>query len=1447
MADRVLGSDVLEVGGYRAARVVASGVGGSGSGVTLWAGTKSADGKVPPRGAEDTLIWACRPDPALVGVRAADAAVRGFLASAVAQRKLSQQTDGRIQPVQDLGVDAHGAWRAGPRVMLRASDLMDGKVRPTGAALKALIGGVLEAVAALEAVGRGHGRITAGRVLIEPAGGGARWRVVLDDPAADTDLTSAEPDLRQVGRLLYEMIVLEAYRPTVGYPIEESTGYRRLGKHAGAWLSLTNALMDPALSLEPGKLNAAGALAQLAKISTKESRGNAAGVWLAVAAALLLAGGGVGAWYVTRPQAPAEVVVLADVKLDDLQKWSEHADAWLLQFVQTGLPRVRARLNQDETLRSGVVQRLESIGAARLDPVAVSGAPVRSATQVADYLRSANSPLLQDREFGGRIQTAFVLVGEVVGAIKGWERVVRFEELSGAWVDRGWGAGGQRLRELAGPFEREVFEAGVGERLVAVLDAADRVEAIEARYATLGERAGVVVAAGAETAFEDPADPLLTGYADYVASALRLDGGATGVGPLEAVEARLTEVEELTGVLVAFAGEGWRRVERELFDEESTVLAEVRGGAGPTAGLYRRWVQEAQSEQFRALDPADDPRNGWGGVAELQRLRDEIASLRTDYPGRAEEALAGKRFDERIETLDSAAQGLVALPWKRRLKETVEAGFAETSRGVRALAQEVDEVVAQVRVKWEELRPALAARTGVSDAGLASIDAAYRGRRDELISANAPTEDARSLRDQHEALVGFFDDLERALSVSPNWDERPEGFNQARFEAALRARLDAAAAAALQSAGWGGTAYASNDAYRREVTRQAGALNEWLGRVSRMAADYAAIERLLAGAYLPDEAGPGGRTLAERALGWRGGELLADADVRAALGTVVDRSEAVLQAWESVNVTELVGLAGRLDVPAVLAVTAYARLSDASGGTWPSGVPAIEADLGAQARAAQAIESLGDPARRTAVEARVRAIGAVRLESGLSGLATPDEMDAGLTAARASGVDFSEMPGWVRFNEALGRLRGVEDIGGEEEAVRALAGRYAAELASLEAELGADAGGAWVAELDALSRPPEDEGPALDPAAVGPGRAGWRADADEDLQRLRYTGPDGPGGEITLEFVAVEMMGSDGEPRLVYFCTTEVSLRVFNAIVLAQDRGWDRLVGPDGRSWGEFFEAREAARLNQSAPWLGARVWAWDEAEGRLVPNPTWLSPTPDMVAEFPAYAQEIGGSDPTQVSDAQGRPSLDHPMNYVSPDAAAMAAEWLGCRLPTSAEWAAAFQRYETGTDASDWNLRDRTVMTQRSHVQGLNSAGRTSLVPVPEEGSFVLVRSLLDASQPGWASDDGRLWFDRVGPDAGLNGAARGRTLYGLVGNVGELGSDDGRLQLLGGSAFSAAAGTIEAGAEAQSILPRFRRFGFSDFGFRLVFDAEGALRPSVNTELARLLARAPYVLGR
>ncbi len=1447
MAERVAGSEVLEVGGYRAARVVASGVGGSGSGVTLWAGTKRADGKTPARGAEDTLIWACRPDPALVGVRGADAAVRGFLASAVAQRKLSQQTDGRIQPVYDLGVDAHGAWRAGPRVMLRASDLMDGKVRPTGAALKALVGGVLEAVAALEAVGRGHGRITAGRVLIEPAGGGARWRVVLDDPAPETEMSSAEPDLRQVGRLLYELIVLEAYRPTVGYPIEESGGYKRLGKHAGAWLSLTNALMDPALSLEPGKLNAAGALAQLSKISTKESRGNAAGVWLAVAAAVLLAGGGVGAWYVTRPKAPEEVVVLADVKLDDLQKWAEHADGWLLQFVQTGLPQVRGRLNQDEALRAGVVQRLESIGAARLDPVEVSGAPVRSATQVADYLRTENSPLLQDREFGGRIQTAYVLVEEVVGAIREWERVARLQELSGAWDERGWGAAAARLRELAGPFEREVFEAGVGARLVAVLDAADRVEGIEGRYAALTERAGVVVSAGGETAFEDPADPLLSAYAEYVAGALRIDAEGTGVGALEAVEARLGEVEELTGVLVAFAGDGWNRVERELFDEESVVLAEVRGGAEPTAGLYRRWVQEAQSEQFRALDPADDPRNGWNGIADLERMTGEIASLRADYPGRAEEALAGKRFDERIATLDSAAKGLVALPWKRRLKETVESGFAETSRAVRGLAQEVDEVVAQVRVKWEELRPALAARAGVSDAGLASIDAAYRGRRDELISANAPTEDARALRDQHEALVGFFDDLERALSVAPSWDERPEGFNQARFEAALRGKLDAAAAAALQSADWSGTGYAANEAYRREVTRQAGALNEWLGRVSRMAADYAAIERLLAGAYLPDEAGPGGRTMVERASGWRGGDLLSDGDVRGALGTVVDRSEAVLQAWESVNVTELVGLAGRLDVPAVLAVTAYARLSEASGGTWPSGVPAIEADLGAQARAAESVESLGDPARRAAVEARVRAIGAVRLESGLSGLATADEMDAGLASARAAGVDFSEMPGWVRFNEALGRLRTVEDVGADEEAVRALAGRYAAELSSLEAELGADAPAAWVAELDALSRPPEDEGPALDPAAVGPGSAGWRADADDDLQRLRYTGPDGRGGEITLEFAAVEITGSDGEPRLVYFCTTEATLRLFNAIALAQDRGWDRLAGPDGGSWGEFFEARESARFNQPSPWLGARVWAWDEVEGRLVPNGTWLSPTPDMVAEFPAYAAGIGDGDPTRVSDAQGRPSLDHPMNYVSPDAAAMAAEWVGCRLPTSAEWEAAFRRYETGADASDWNLRDRTVMTQRAHVQGLNQAGRTSLVPVPEEGSFVLVRGQLDPDQPGWASDDGRLWFDRAGADAGPNGAARGRTLYGMVGNVGELGSDDGRLQLLGGSAFSAAAGTVEAGATAVRVPGRDRDNGFSDFGFRLVFDAEGALRPSVNTELARLLARAPYVLGQ
>jgi hypothetical protein len=1432
----------MNYGSFTVTGLAGFGLPGSPVGTRVWHGTAVDAGKPGASGGPGVLIWACEPDPIAIGPEGADEAVRSFLAAGVAQRRLSEQTDGRVAPVRDLGVTSRGAYRVTDGLSLRLSDLIDARVRPTGAALKAILTAVLEATASLEAVGRGHGRLTPGRVLLQPVGGGARWRAVLDDAAEAGEAKDAESDLRGVGRLLYELVVLEAYRPTAGYPLEESSGFRLLGRSSSAWLALTNTLLDPSLTYG-GTLTSADVLDQLSKINTKESRGHA-GLWIGLAAAVLIGGGGFGAWYMTRPQEEPVPVVLAEVNLDHLDRWGVHAEAWGLAFRNDRNAGARDRLKSDAELARGLVEPIEALSMDALNPLEVSDASVRSMDAVRQWLLDNTSPLLEDLKFGGSIQQAYNALEGGSAAIRAWSVLARAKELEAVWAgDRGWSNAASYVRGLVEPLDRDVFDNDLASDLTALLDAAPRLESIEERYGSLVARAGRVAAAGAAVPeVEEPADEMLLAFEGFVSDALRVDGsGGDDEGALAAVEGRLSEIEELAAMLEGFVGDGWRRVERELFAAEGETLAAYRGGEELSPELYGRWVVEAGSEAFRSLDPADDPRNGWGAPGRLAEMESGLRALRAEYPAEAEAEIGGRAFDSEIRALRVAVGETEDLPWKRRFRERVEASFAATDNAVLALERDIEDVITRVRVTWAELVPTLEGRDRVTAGGVASLDRAYRDRRDELIDLNRADENAKELRRQEAALREFVIGVESALSAVPEWRDRPSGFSAAGFDAARRARLDTAASAAVEAAAWDGSAFASDAAFERELVAQADAVEVWLGEVVDLAADYAEAERIIEGVYLPDEPGADGRTLIEVVRPWRDGELLGDETVRSAVGESVDRAEAVMEAWEARDPGELATLATRVDVPIAVASVAYARVGEASLDAWPEGVDEMERDLAAWGRVTAGAEAIGDAVRRAAVVDRARATALSRVEKGLGSLDSAAEMEAGLGAVGDAGVPLGALPAWVRFNAALAEARRGEFGEAPEDEVRALAGSTAEALGRLSADIGGDAArDGWIAEVAALAEPPEDEGPALEPESIGPGEAGWTAVANEDFSRLTYTGPDGAGGQVTLEFAAVEMENDEGDPELVYFCTTEVSIRVLNAIVATNDNGWRELAG----AWPAFNEARVNAEQGVESTWIGARSWRWDAGLQRLVPTRTWLTPTSDMQPERPAYPANLGDADdPTAVSEAQGRPSVDHPVNFLAPDAAELAAEWVGARLPTEEEWAAAYARYESDQPASAWNLRDEALGQQRAYLNGLQQGGETSLVPLPEEGSFVVGRGRLDAASAVWAFDDRRLWFDVVEPDPG----ARGQVLRGLIGNVGELGAARRGWLLLGGSAFSAAGADIAAATQPEAVPSRDRRNGYSDIGFRLVFSAEGALRASVNRQLARLLESPPYVLGR
>ena len=272
------------------------------------------------------------------------------------------------------------------------------------------------------------------------------------------------------------------------------------------------------------------------------------------------------------------------------------------------------------------------------------------------------------------------------------------------------------------------------------------------------------------------------------------------------------------------------------------------------------------------------------------------------------------------------------------------------------------------------------------------------------------------------------------------------------------------------------------------------------------------------------------------------------------------------------------------------------------------------------------------------------------------------------------------------------------------------------------------------------------------------------------------------------------------------------------------------------------FQSSLAPFDDADPSWLGPRVWAWTAQGNAIVVGRAaeWLFTDPNVTRERPAFDPSLLGADYKQVSDAHGgNPSLDHPMQRISPGAAAFVARQAGCRLPTSAEWRAAYQAWivNRGQTGNRWNLRDRTFELQRAHIQRMQEQ-------VPRKASFQwpdVEIAPIDPSAPvgvkaqSGSGDDGILYFAPVTADQA--------PLRHLVGNVAEFVFDDaaaietapatvvgmskminskpGMMKVVGGSALSPPSVPVD---QAKNVDLLMAQDGFTDVGFRLVFGASG-----------------------
>lgn len=342
-----------------------------------------------------------------------------------------------------------------------------------------------------------------------------------------------------------------------------------------------------------------------------------------------------------------------------------------------------------------------------------------------------------------------------------------------------------------------------------------------------------------------------------------------------------------------------------------------------------------------------------------------------------------------------------------------------------------------------------------------------------------------------------------------------------------------------------------------------------------------------------------------------------------------------------------------------------------------------------------------------------------------------------------------------------------------------------------------------------------------------------------------------------------------------YMCTTAASIGL--TMIQASERPGDftlsRLIG------GQF------ARTDDVLAPLG---WRLDERTG-IAPGtlPAGLAP-PRVTAwlfrpglDLWQNLMKLGGFNYLSAGAARSdlEPVPASPLQHIRADAALFIARTLGCRLPTEAEWQAAWAMEKSANPAASspatWNLRDAQVRGEIAYLDGEVAARKMQAVRPPGfDSDKVRAADGAASKDPALATDDGWLYFAPV--NTPVQPGTPGLFTH-IVGNVATFVLDDAaamepkqgdpaviydpiakivqdqgdKVGVMGRSAFSKAPdgdwtrrdAPFRAAAQVQSKV-------FSDVGFRPVFGLRAIKQnaepcsPSLGEALEKLsLVTAPH----
>jgi serine/threonine protein kinase len=730
---------------------------------------------------------------------------------------------------------------------------------------------------------------------------------------------------------------------------------------------------------------------------------------------------------------------------------------------------------------------------------------------------------------------------------------------------------------------------------------------------------------------------------------------------------------------------------------ESDVYRDADRPDGLRRTRFERWAEETQKYVLMDAEPPT-----WPEIArEIAAKRNELEGLRGNF-NRAVCPDVAEPNGFRVESIE---EELAGVQWDRRpathnrLQELNEELRDELTRKVAAWQQAVNACGMQCE---EHLTQLLASGLSLHELPEASIDMMRPIQREwERVEAGGDLEcdERRTIAQNLERAVRLV--RPRLFSPAASPDELPRGVNEDRVTSELQQKWGSLVGPILdelENVDWS-SGILQDDPMWLRLNEAKGDYDRWVGQVRDLLADYKVIDEQLhlasgweavQGRFQPE-----GRPWPDRSVY---AELSATLDELPRITRHVER----LQEMEAMSV-ESVGDAQRLvgeirneqETPAYR-WTAWRKLGHATQ---------YRDFLNWEDEAGRHIETMlrGLPDEITAGTLR-NTWQSERRERWNRNARTAND-PRWLREAfgwRANfGIDSDDQiaDDRLRFNLELDQFRDqirrfttIQNVTeADADAIKQRADELAkrlSEIAGPEADREA-----WVKLLSEMAQFDlhVDDDAGGDMSQVGPARAGWHWEVEDEGRVIRYTPPQEWLNEYS-EFLPNDFqlvfrrVGDDDmtQAEAPYLSTTEVNAGLF--IATARATGLERLLYLSllrtFRDWDR--DLREFPDLVRNA-----RVWRWDHAESSLeLMKGKWFIRQPD---QFDGWLPA---------------PTSLHPMQQVSVGAALAVAQKLGSRIPTTQEWRAALDAELARSDVITANLFNAEFDQVRQKAKEIDDA---------------------------------------------------------------------------------------------------------------------------------------------